>query len=175
MPRLLCCGPAFAPEFNALAADRLGDVLQLQRQERNEAVTAYQEAWKLLDPQLDYRALVGFKLNALGVAIRNTARRIRRRQLSESQALQPQGSRFWMTAQRTVLAAALAPAFGGCARLWLQKVTEACRFGPDISPELASAPSLAQLSIPAVERCQHRRPSAVVPKLGGGMLQMARW
>ena len=58
---------SFPAEFKGLAADRLGDVLQLQGKS-SEAVTAYQEAWKLLDSQLDYRALVGFKLNALGVA-----------------------------------------------------------------------------------------------------------
>lgn len=58
---------SFPAEFKGLAADRLGDVLQLQGKS-SEAVTAYQEAWKLLDPQVDYRALVGFKLNALGVA-----------------------------------------------------------------------------------------------------------
>ena len=58
---------SFPAEFKALAADRLGDALQLQGK-ASEAVSAYQEAWKLLDPQVDYRALVGFKLNALGVA-----------------------------------------------------------------------------------------------------------
>lgn len=62
---------SFPVEFKGLAADRLGDVLQLQGK-NNEAVTAYQEAWKLLDPQVDYRALVGFKLNALGVATSET-------------------------------------------------------------------------------------------------------
>lgn len=58
---------SFPMEFRGLAADRLGDVLQLQGKS-SEAIAAYQEAWKLLDPQVDYRALVGFKLNALGVA-----------------------------------------------------------------------------------------------------------
>lgn len=58
---------SFPVEFKALAADRLGDVLQ-QQGKASEAVTAYQEAWKLMDRQVDYRALVGFKLNALGVA-----------------------------------------------------------------------------------------------------------
>lgn len=58
---------SFPVEFKGLAADRLGDVLQLQGKS-SEAAAAYQEAWKLLDPQVDYRALVGFKLNALGVA-----------------------------------------------------------------------------------------------------------
>ena len=58
---------SFPAEFKGLAADRLGDVLQ-QQGKNSEAIAAYQEAWKLLDPQVDYRALVGFKLNALGVA-----------------------------------------------------------------------------------------------------------
>lgn len=58
---------SFPTEFKGLAADRLGDVLQLQGKS-SEAIAAYQEAWKLLDPQVDYRALVGFKLNALGAS-----------------------------------------------------------------------------------------------------------
>ena len=58
---------SFPAEFKGLAADRLGDVLQ-QQGKTPEAITAYQEAWKLLDAQVDYRALVGFKLNALGVS-----------------------------------------------------------------------------------------------------------
>jgi len=58
---------SFPVEFKGLAADRLGDALQ-QQGKTAEAIAAYQEAWKLLDPQVDYRALVGFKLNALGVA-----------------------------------------------------------------------------------------------------------
>ena len=58
---------AIAPEFNALVQDRLGDVLQLQGKTQ-EAIAAYQQAWQQLDPRLEYRALVGFKLNALGVA-----------------------------------------------------------------------------------------------------------
>ena len=57
---------SFPAEFKGLAADRLGDALQLQGKNQ-EAIAAYEEAWKLLDPQVEYRALVGFKLNALGV------------------------------------------------------------------------------------------------------------
>lgn len=57
---------SFPAEFKGLAADRLGDVLQ-QQGKPQEAAAAYQEAWKLLEPQVDYRALVGFKLNALGI------------------------------------------------------------------------------------------------------------
>ena len=62
---------SFPAEFKGLAADRLGDVLQ-QQGKTSEAITAYQEAWKLLDAQVDYRALVGFKLNALGVATKES-------------------------------------------------------------------------------------------------------
>lgn len=60
-------GTSFPVEFQGLAADRLGDALQLQGK-KDEAAAAYLQAWKLLSPQVDYRALVGFKLNALGVA-----------------------------------------------------------------------------------------------------------
>ena len=63
---------SFPAEFKALAADRLGDVLQQQGQ-KEQAIAQYQEAWKLLDPRMDLRALVGFKLNALGVATPTTA------------------------------------------------------------------------------------------------------
>lgn len=55
----------FPVEFQGLAADRLGDALKLQGQDK-EAIAAYQQAWQLLDPALGYRTLVGFKLNALG-------------------------------------------------------------------------------------------------------------
>ena len=58
---------SFPVEFKALAADRLGDALQLQGKPA-EAIAAYQDAWKQLDAQSDYRGMVGFKLNALGVA-----------------------------------------------------------------------------------------------------------
>lgn len=57
----------FAPEFKALAQDRLGDVLQLQGKTQ-EAIAAYQQAWHQLDERLEYRALVAYKLNALGIA-----------------------------------------------------------------------------------------------------------
>ncbi|MBQ0131977.1 MAG: tetratricopeptide repeat protein [Comamonas sp.] len=61
----------FPAEFKGLVADRLGDALQ-QQGKTQEAVAAYQEAWKLLEPTVDYRALVGFKLNALGVVTPET-------------------------------------------------------------------------------------------------------
>lgn len=62
--RLLQTG--FSAPFQALAADRLGDVLQLQGKTQ-EAIAAYQQAWQQLDERLQYRAVVGYKLNALGV------------------------------------------------------------------------------------------------------------
>lgn len=58
---------SFPAEFQGLAADRLGDALKLQGK-NSEAVAAYEQAWKLLDAQSEYRPLVGYKLNALGVA-----------------------------------------------------------------------------------------------------------
>lgn len=57
----------FPVEFHALAQDRLGDALQLQGKTQ-EAIAAYQKAWQQMDDRLEYRALVGYKLNALGVA-----------------------------------------------------------------------------------------------------------
>lgn len=58
---------SFPAEFQPLAHDRLGDALQLQGKTQ-EAIAAYQKAWQQLDARLQYRALVGYKLNALGVA-----------------------------------------------------------------------------------------------------------
>ena len=57
---------ATAAGFEGLAADRRGDVLILQGK-KNEAVTAYQTAYKALAEKLDYRRLVDAKLTALGV------------------------------------------------------------------------------------------------------------
>jgi predicted negative regulator of RcsB-dependent stress response len=53
--------------FEALAADRRGDVLQAQGKPA-EAVAAYQAAWKAMDEKTEYRRLVEFKLTALGAA-----------------------------------------------------------------------------------------------------------
>lgn len=52
-------------EFKALAADRRGDVLQLQGKPA-EARAAYQAAWAGLDAAVEYRQLVAVKLTALG-------------------------------------------------------------------------------------------------------------
>jgi predicted negative regulator of RcsB-dependent stress response len=53
--------------LTALAADRRGDILQAQAKP-TEAVAAYQQAWKALGKEVDYRRLVEAKLVALGAA-----------------------------------------------------------------------------------------------------------
>ncbi len=52
-------------EFAGLAADRRGDILQLQGK-KPEALAAYREALTGLDDRADYRRLVEVKLAALG-------------------------------------------------------------------------------------------------------------
>lgn len=54
-------------EFEALAADRRGDILQAQGKPQ-EALADYQKAYKGLLASLDYRRLVEAKLTALGAA-----------------------------------------------------------------------------------------------------------
>ncbi len=56
---------AGAKEFEALVADRRGDVLQAQGK-TTEAVAAYSKAWKAMESTLDYRRLIEAKLTALG-------------------------------------------------------------------------------------------------------------
>lgn len=56
---------AAAPGFEALVADRRGDLLSLQGK-KAEAVAAYQAAYKALDAKAEYRRLVDAKLTALG-------------------------------------------------------------------------------------------------------------
>ncbi len=59
---------ASLPEsFRALAADRRGDALA-QLGKKEEAVQAYQAAWKQMPVDLEYRRIVGAKLTALGAA-----------------------------------------------------------------------------------------------------------
>ena len=58
---------AKAAGFEALVADRRGDVLMAQGK-KDEAKTAYQAAWKDMDSKLEYRQLVEAKLTALGAA-----------------------------------------------------------------------------------------------------------
>ncbi|MDD0837248.1 tetratricopeptide repeat protein [Curvibacter sp. HBC61] len=59
-------------EFEALVADRKGDVLSLQGK-ADEAVVEYRKAYKQLDLRTEYRRLVEAKLNALGVNPQDTA------------------------------------------------------------------------------------------------------
>jgi predicted negative regulator of RcsB-dependent stress response len=56
-----------SPEFAALADDRRGDVLMAQGK-KDDAVKAFQSAWKAMNEQLDYRRVVESKLTILGAA-----------------------------------------------------------------------------------------------------------
>ena len=56
----------FPASFEALVADRKGDIFALQG-EKVKAVAEYQKAYRLFDAGVDYRRLVEVKLNALGV------------------------------------------------------------------------------------------------------------
>ncbi|MBC5766687.1 YfgM family protein [Ramlibacter albus] len=53
-------------EFEALAADRRGDVYNLQNKVA-EAKAEYTKAWQGLEDRVDYRRLVEIKLGALGI------------------------------------------------------------------------------------------------------------
>ena len=53
-------------EFEPLVADRKGDIYMAQGK-RNDAQTEYRKAWTGLGATTDYRRLVEFKLNAVGV------------------------------------------------------------------------------------------------------------
>lgn len=52
-------------EFAALADDRRGDILMAQGK-KDEAIVAYQAAWKAMDPSVEYRRFIDGKLTALG-------------------------------------------------------------------------------------------------------------
>lgn len=54
-------------DFEALVADRRGDVL-LAQGKPDEAKAAYQQAWKSMDEKVGYRRLIDAKLTALGAA-----------------------------------------------------------------------------------------------------------
>jgi predicted negative regulator of RcsB-dependent stress response len=56
------------PEFEALAADRRGDIYNLQNK-KEEAKGEYAKAWKAFGPESEYRMLVEVKLTALGVDV----------------------------------------------------------------------------------------------------------
>jgi predicted negative regulator of RcsB-dependent stress response len=58
---------ATAKEFEALVADRRGDVL-LAQGKKDEAKVAYASAWKAMDANVQYRRLIDAKLTALGAA-----------------------------------------------------------------------------------------------------------
>jgi predicted negative regulator of RcsB-dependent stress response len=61
--------PDLPPEFEALAADRRGDIYSLQGK-KAEAKGEYLKAVKGMDEQNEYRRLVEVKLTALGVDVR---------------------------------------------------------------------------------------------------------
>jgi predicted negative regulator of RcsB-dependent stress response len=61
-----------AGPFAALAADRRGDVL-LAQGKKDDARTAYQQAYKAMDDKVEYRRLVDAKLTALGASPAATA------------------------------------------------------------------------------------------------------
>ena len=56
-----------AGAFAGLVADRRGDIL-LAQGKRDDAVAAYQQAYKVMEPTLEYRRLVEAKLVAQGAA-----------------------------------------------------------------------------------------------------------
>lgn len=56
-----------SPEFEALAADRRGDVLSAQGK-ADEAKAAYQAAWAAMPDTITYKQLITAKLTALGAA-----------------------------------------------------------------------------------------------------------
>lgn len=56
-----------AREFDALIADRRGDILAAQGKSA-DAVASYKKAWEGMDSKLDYRRLVEAKLTAQGAA-----------------------------------------------------------------------------------------------------------
>ena len=58
-------GGTWAPEFEGLVADRLGDIA-LATSDTSAAIAAYQKAWSALGSDLPYRRLIEVKLNALG-------------------------------------------------------------------------------------------------------------
>jgi len=63
---LASLGGVFPTSFDALVADRKGDVYALQGN-KTQAIAEYQKAFKLFSPATEYRSLVEVKLSALGV------------------------------------------------------------------------------------------------------------
>lgn len=58
----------FASSFEALVADRRGDIYALQG-DKAKAVAEYQKAYRLFDARTEYRRLVEVKLNAQGIDV----------------------------------------------------------------------------------------------------------
>lgn len=58
---------ATAKEFEALVADRRGDVLMAMGR-KDEAKAAWQKAWGAMDAKVEYRRLIDAKLTAIGAA-----------------------------------------------------------------------------------------------------------
>ena len=59
--------PAVPKEFDALVADRRGDVL-LAQGKPEDAKAAYNKSWLAMDSKVEYRRLIEAKLTALGAA-----------------------------------------------------------------------------------------------------------
>jgi len=59
---------SFPKEFQALAADRRGDIYNLQGK-KDEAKAEYTKAWQGLGQEVEYRTLVEVKLTALGIDV----------------------------------------------------------------------------------------------------------
>ncbi|MDP2366937.1 YfgM family protein [Rhodoferax sp.] len=64
---------SFPADFQALAADRKGDIFQMKG-DRAQALVEYNKAYKALDERTEYRRVVEIKLNALGVDPREPAK-----------------------------------------------------------------------------------------------------
>lgn len=62
----------YPPEFEAVFADRKGDILVLQ-DKRADAVAEYTKAFKAFEEGVEYRRLVEIKLGALGVSVPSAA------------------------------------------------------------------------------------------------------
>ncbi|WP_341891485.1 tetratricopeptide repeat protein [Variovorax sp. YR752] len=58
---------ATAKEFEALVADRRGDIL-LAQGKTDEARAAFRKAWDTMDPKVEYRRLIDAKLTSMGAA-----------------------------------------------------------------------------------------------------------
>ena len=60
----------FDMEFDAIVADRKGDIFSLQNK-KQEAILEYARAYKNMNDRFEYRRLIEVKLNALGVRSKN--------------------------------------------------------------------------------------------------------